>query len=384
MTLQNVPLAPMFFTNLVGANATSLTIAVSNNVIDNSADKVGVCLTATESRTITKVRFRCGTITSAGGTTTVSINTVGADGKPSTTLWNSPTNTTSGTVTVSGSNTWQLVTLTAGASVTADQRFSIVLSTDGSPNYTTFQYQTQNSSDFSGPHCTLWLDNAGGGYAAVVSAGVVEIILEDADGPFYQAGLSPLDGAVVLQAISTAGTEEVALRFQVPFKARCRGIGVVLYNCSAASDVKATLWSSDSPSGANDAHASSLARSALRDGDSMPATTTDGIVWFWFTTPYTLAINTTYYAGIRNETAATANTGYLALPSITGVLGANGSGTAAYFASRQWAAGTASGTFTDDTAKIPQIALVIDQLDDGAGAGGGGGMRLAGHGGLAA
>lgn len=197
-------------------------------------------------------------------------------------------------------------------------------------------------------------------------------------------GLIPLNGAGTIAAFNSGtNPNERALKLVAPAKMRVIGLSLALFNNAAGSDVTFSIWDSTDNPGAGP---TPLAQTSL-DGDYPYSATADGVVHVFFAAPLTLTAGSTYYIGVKPTTAN--NIGLMELSaagtgaSSTGIR-AFGIGTVtAHLSTRQWVS-TDPGAWTDTTTTLPAISLIVDQIDDGASAGGGGGMRMAGHGGLAA
>jgi hypothetical protein len=344
--------------NSVSATLSSITLNATN-------DKVAWVLTAEEARTLTAIRFRVGTVTT-GATMTVAIEDIGTDGKP---VLTTPTVLASGTVAVSGSNTWQSVTGLSLA-ISKEQRFALTIaySSGSTPNFPVQAYAFTQIDNLAGLASHGWLSDAGGAYAQQGNQPQLFAILEDSNGPYYQPGLLPLDGALTLRAFNNTSTpDEYALRFQVPFRCRVRGIVAEMFNVAAGADFKAYLWAASGSTVVADA----LAGTATAvDGDAIISAAADGIWRIPFSAAYVLVPGVTYYAGIKAETANNIGLGLFLVPSgVTGAKAAMYGGAQCYLGTRSWTGGPEStGDFSDDATKVPMISLLIDQLDDGRGA----------------
>ena len=321
---------------------------------------------------LAKVYFRTGTIAASGGDTVdVRIETV-ANGRPTGTLWAANTN-----VTVAIADTddqiWKTATLTAAATLTLASEIAIVIiSSAGTPNITLLGGANPVFAGGLGQYPII-LQNSTGAYV-VQQINPFEWIVEFATlGIKYLPGLCPIDGPLTLTAFNSGSSPNArALKFQVPFKMRCVGARVFVGNIAAGADFTISLFDAT-----GDTDAEALGQASI-DGDFPAATTSDGYVDVFFDevdADNVLTINTNYYIELRPDTAnsvtlfevPTAGTGQPA----NSLLAMPAGSTALHLATRTWTAGTA-GAWSATTTTQPIIALLYDQLDDGASAGGGG------------
>lgn len=340
---------------------------------------------------IASVRFMVGAIAaSAGVGVQVRIETV-TNGRPSGTLWAANTSA-SVVIADTDDSTYKTATLTAAASLVAGDEFAIVIIYEAGNDDGTFSVVFNSApTNFNGavitpPQFPQCLQDTGGGTWVTVTNPLCWVVTMTTAGvkhfprllPIFTAGASS-----IVSMANNASNDERALRFQIPFKVRVIGIRAFVSNITAGADFQFVLWDST-----GDQVGEELASTSLLDGDSAINTTYDGYVDLFFTAPYTLTINTTYYAGVKSLATAT-----IALFQVMVEAAADlaalplSSASQIYLSTRTWdetQTPDLAGAWTDTTTVLPLISLIIDQLDDGAGGGGGGGMRLAGHGGLAA
>ena len=364
--------------SLIQGTPAAIALGGSGCTLDSTSDAIAWVGKAWFTDSIKTVNFRTGTVTT-GATVDVRIETV-TGGRPSGTLWATDTNI--GVVIADGDdNVWKSGALTAAASISQGDEFAIVIaSSAGTPNMVLTGI-TGNAGDWK-DHYPLLLQNATGAYGTPTAEQHFNWIIE-----LTTAGVVPFPSTLPLSPGGTitafnSGTspDERALRFQVPFKCRCRGIRAIMFNIAAGADFTFSLWDA---SGDTDAEA--LAQAA-EDGDFALSTSVDGAVKLYFDTAVTLEKDTTYYAGVRADTANSISLGEMtATASVTNSVRAfpiPNSGNV-YLATRTWTAGTAGAWTETATTTLPLISLIIDQVDDGTGAGGGllthpgmgGGMR---------
>lgn len=166
-------------------------------------------------------------------------------------------------------------------------------------------------------------------------------------------------------AFNTGTTpDEIALVFQVPFKAAAVGLFALIGGVAAADDFEVILYSD--PLGTPVAE-----RTFVQDSDLLSP---GGVYWSRsFTSAYTLNINTNYAIAVRPTTANSISLHYVDFGSGNGhlrnatMLGTNWS---------QYSRSDQTGAFaSQDTTKLPCVGIRLHQLSDDVSAGGGGGRR---------
>lgn len=373
MTMTAIPL--QFFPNaMIYDGYQNVGLAATGLTIDNAADRLAFLFTSPYTDSISKVYFRTATVT-VGCDLDVRVETV-TNGRPSGTLWAANTNIVVA-VANADDNVWKTATLTAAASLTRGNQVAVVMTVNavplGTPN------MVMAAASVNVPHGNgqypLVLQDATGSWALNTAAtSSIEWIIEfSTGGVMYVPGCNPLDGNVTAATYNSGSTpDEKALRFQVATKKRCIGARVFMMNNAAGADFTVTLWPASSTTDAD-----ALAQVAI-DGDSTYATSADGYFDLFFATAVTLSTGTTYYLGVRADTANNVTLAEMAVPSgVTNAMLALPITSAIYKSARTWTAGSA-GAWTDTTTTLPMISLIFDQEDDGAGAGGGGGTRVIG------
>jgi hypothetical protein len=358
--------------------AISSALSLTSNTFDSATDRLAYVGTASRALTITEIYFLTATVTT-GCVVDVRIETV-TNGRPTNTLW---ATTTNGAVTIAAAddNVWKTATLTSSATINAGDQFAIVIRYSSGTN-ATFASQ-QNIGGNAGATYPLQLVDTGAGTWANLSGQWCWIVASSST-PVYTPGLIPFSAANQTAFNSGSAADEYAMRFVFPFKARLIGCSVGLSNIAAGADFRIFLWGTG---GASDTEAGALASTPVIDGDSVYATTSDGSSVFYFSAPYEVTAGSTYYLGVRAETAN--NLAIISWPiaasAPANAINASPSGAECYLSTRAWSAinpGTV-GAWTNATTTVPAFRLIFDQADDGASAGSGG-IRLAGHGGFAA
>jgi len=355
-------------------NTNSTAFGVTTLTFDSTADRIGYVGQAYQADSISKVLFRTGTVTT-GCTVKIEIQSV-SNGRPSGSLIAAGA---SGTVAIADSddNVWKTVTIGTPYTFAAGEEFAIVLSYSSgtTPNL----LLNTGAGDTGGWMTTMYgirLQDAGAGSWAVLTTGrPLEWVVEmtNAGGAVTFPGLTPLNGDGTLTAFNSGSNpNERALKFVAPFKCRVIGVSAALSNLAAGADLNAYLWDDTDNPGAGP---TPLAATNTIDGDFPSSATADGVSHFFFTAPVTLTAGATYYLGLKPATAN--NIGLIELSaagtgaSSTGIRGFGLGSTTAHLATRQWVS-TDPGAWTATTTTLPGLSLIIDQLDDGASAGGGG------------
>jgi hypothetical protein len=319
--------------------------------------------------TLVAIHFRLGN-TTTGCTLNVRVESV-SNGRPSGSLLGANTDAQV-VVANTDDNVWKTATLTAGASLTRGNEFAVLINVNtGTPAMIFSTPPAPAGSLPSLTHYPLVLQDTGGGTWALPSAGnSFSWIFEFASaGPVYVPNLMPVHAGTLTTFNSGSTPNERAIRFQVPFKCRVSGARVGLFNIAAGANFTVSLWDA---SGTTDAAA--LAQVAV-DGDNTISATQDGYFEVRFGTPVTLEPDTTYYLGVRPDTANNLDVASYANADIANALRALPVSADVYLATRTWSGGSA-GAWSNTTTSVPVKHLIIDQLDDGQGAAGGGAVQL--------
>ena len=353
--------------NLAGNYA----VGLSAVTFDSDTDRIAYVGISPIADTLSKIYWRAGTVTSPA-VADVRVETWGADGKPSGTLFGTNSNVT---ITPSGSNTWQTCTLTTAPTFAIGSKFAInVVRSSGTFDGThLFNMQRMAANTAGSGNFPLCIQDTGAGTWANL-AGNLCMILEFTTGSvIYIPGLSPVDVGSSHGAFNnTSNPNEVALQFRVPFKCRAVGIQWGASNIVAGANFTCSLWDT----GTTDAGA--LAQIGV-DGDAIASTTQESpATCFFATTQPTLSPGTTYYAGVRPDTANNIDVLEMRSPSgITNSMRGFAIPTDGFCqkATRLWDNGApnTAGAWTTAGANaniLPLISVLVDQLDNGAGGGG--------------
>lgn len=354
---------------LVTENSATISLGRSNPTFDSATDRLAYVGVSPISDTISKVYFRTSTVTT-GNTMLIQIESV-LNGRPNGIIAAGA----SGTVVIADTddNVWKTVTIGTPPSITAGQEFAIVM-TNSSGTPSMLLGGTVGDSGYSSYSPTSMQDTGAGTWTLLT--GLAWIVEMGTAGVISLPNLTPIENNGTITAFNnTSAPNEYALKFVMPFTCRCIGVSACLFNVAAAGNFTLSLWPASSS-----VDGDALGQKAM-DGDLFFTTTADGYVIVFFT-GVTLTAGTTYYIGLRADTANNIGHGHVVTPSgITNSMKGFPIVGTVHQATRTWTAGTA-GAWTNAANNLPFMSILYDQLDDGTG-GSGGGMRLAGSGGLA-
>ena len=268
-------------------------------------------------------------------------------------MWATDTQGTSGTC-VAG--TWELVALTASATIAKGEDFAIVIKYSSGTSVTTGFLGAGTMQAAGAPYRVT---NVTG---SAVKSGSNSTLLAVGSGAtaFYAMKGCFAATAFAANAFNNTNSAARGARFQVPFK--CRAVGLRYYQ-NAAGNHNIVLY--------DDAGTElSSSSTAKTQANSVSALAQES----FFDNAVTLSPATWYRAALEPSSATNCNMGTLQLPSAD-YRSAMPGGTNFHYALR------ASGTWDDtETDQVPLLDVLIDQLDDGVG---GGGLKLGGSGGLA-
>lgn len=362
MALQNIGQI-IWPTPQIQGGPVSVGLGASAITFDSATDRLAWVGRSPVTDTLSVIYLRTGTVTT-GCTIDVRIETV-TNGRPSGTLWATNTNINV-VVADTDDNVFKTATLTAGASLNKGDEFAIVVTVaSGTPNMNFSGFPGGVNTSITLTHYPLMLQDTGGGTWAVPGTlGFNWIVQFTTAGVTPMMSLGPVSAGTITAYNSATNPDERALKFAPAFTCRAAGIRAAIFNVAAGGDFTLSLWDT---SGTTDAGV--LAQKSI-DGDFALSTTQDGYVDLLFATPVTLTAGTTYYIGVRADTANNIGLGELGNSSVTNAMRAlHGTDSTMMLSTREWTAGTA-GAWTDTSTTIPLIYLIIDQLDDGTGSGG--------------
>lgn len=308
---------------------------------DASGEKAAFIVQAPKTGSIRKIGFAIDVVTT-GGNTDARIETVSA-GLPSGTLWATNTNVT---VAISATG-WQLSgALTADASVTKGDILAVVFAwASGDYRFATYEDDAEPDFPYNAHYIASWTKGA---------TGAPILYLEYSDG-----STSPITGcwpivqtSALVTFNNTSTPDEIGVRFQVPGPVRVSGVWLHM-DGDAACDI--VLYDSDG----------STALGTISYSSDNRVATNAQLYLLDFNTTISLSKDTTYRLTYKPTSASNISIGEFIVNSST-QLGAMPGGTTMYRTHR-----TDGGSWTEDDTNVPQIGLIIDQIDDGTGSGSG-------------
>lgn len=347
MTLVSLP-SPIAWPGICGAT-TGTPFVQGAATLTSVGHYLAYVFVAREDMTVSHVGVRAG---SSVGSPTLEfrIETLDASGLPSGTLWATNTNGTSGTVS---SSTQVLQALTASASITKGQAFCVKIALASGTSQV-----LQNVGNMSMPQVTnlpYQVLNTGTPTKGLIGSSVGAVALGSSSTTFYQLLGSIPVSAVTNSTFNNTSSARRGLRFTPPMN--CRAVGLRWYNTTAVGDFNAILF--------NDAGAELSSSSTAFDGD-LTVASANCVNFIYFDNPVTLTAGTTYRIAIEPTSATNVNVSTITLPSAN-YRGASPAGTTAHYTTY------VASSWTDSaTDQIPLMDVLLDQVDDGTGSGGGG------------
>lgn len=342
--------------------------AFTSSVIDATGEKIAWCgkvfTPDRGSKSITKVGFRFGTVTKAGGSgLTVSLQDLNTATSPT-----QPDETQDQTVAIANgdanfaSNTFYITgAISANRSVTYGENLCVVVEFDGGGRL------GADAVNFSNHN--WWVSTAilqpvvslkTGGTWAGVNGHFPNVLLEFSDGTF-----GTIYGGTPISAINThtynsgtAGADEHALEFSLPFPCMVDGAWLVINLGGTSSDFDVIIY---------DGTTAIASATASIDAHTVSTTGNARHLWVPFTGGITLSANTTYRLAVK-PTTANSVTVYSFDVAAAGHFQAHGGGASFAYTTRVDAGSWAAAT----TTRRLVAGLTAYAFDDGAGGASGG------------
>lgn len=316
--------------------------------ITTASNQFGSVIQVPKAGNIDRFSLQMETVTT-GATMDWRIETVGANGVPTGTLWGTNTNNNAFVVNATDDNLMLEAIMTASATVARGDIIALVASnpavSPGNISYRTLSTPLTGTFPYNGSGTTgAWTK----------SAGTPCCTIHYDDGTRYQPrGCMAVRNATTQTINSTTTPDEVGIKFSLPFKATIRGI-LAAFAGSATAAMTIKLYD------ASDNLLASLVLGTIQKS----ATTSIALKSYEFTSSYTVDKNTVYRVTFLPTNNTNWTVEYIDADSTTWVdtwiLGQN------YI----WTERTDAGAWTDTTTKRLSLALIVDEVDDGLGAGG--------------
>ena len=326
---------------LVNYLATTTTGALSSTALVASG-RIGFVFQAPKTGTIDRVLWQSGTAVGLP-TVDVRLETVGT-GSPSGTLFGTNTNIVTGTV---ASNTAYESTLTTGASVTQGDFLSLVWAYNSG---TSIQIALASSAT-SSMQLNLPQISTAGTYS-LISGRLPYAALRYSDGTYCP--IAP--GGVAYGILSTTSqysSGEEGVRFRFPGPVRASGFWTTH---DPDVDVTYNLYADATAPGGTAIRSLAVATTRFIQKNAV-------VSQFNFSSSVTLAANTWYRLVGASSGSPGTRFSVNTIPSAS---------YASAVATDHHETKSSGGSWIDTTTILPQIGVVIDGLDDGAGSGGGG------------
>ncbi len=348
-------------TNLVpGAMARMVgPFGLTNFTMDEAADLVGGTLVIPRTGTLSKIGFRVGTVTTSD-TLKVALEGIDAtNGRPDGTV--TPTNA-SGTQGSLSSNTTYWVALNGGSgvSVTKGDKAALTLRWNSYvAGNIAITYCLSSNTTINGFPYIFTYNNTGAVWA--LNGYNPNFALEYSDGvvePVF--GLWPAISTSGLSWNNSTTPDRRGLRFSLPYKATIIGVWV---NIDSDGNSNILMYDSDGVT---------LLENIAIDSDIRYSTSAGTTQFIPFSTPRTLAINT-FYRIVILPASATNNsiTNFVVVDDGANVaMNAIDGGVNFHYTTCNGAPAN-EAAWTQTLTTRPPIALVVSQLDDGAGGSGG-------------
>lgn len=349
--------SPIIWPGIVGPITTGSSIA-NGATLTSAGHYYAYVFVAREDMVISHIGVRYGTAVGSP-TVTVGIEAIDTTGFPVGSAGFGSTNATTGTIT---SNTYVLTALGGSATIPKGTAFAVKMALASGTSQIISLINAQNPAFTS--NLPYIITNTGTPTRAIFGASAGLVALGSSSTTFYQVpGLIPATAVTAAGAFnnSVAGAKRGML-FTPPMD--CRIVGMRWYGAGSTGDYTVAVF---------DNSGNELSSSATSfDGDLYSGSGASTMT-VYFDNPVTLAAGTPYRVSVEPTTTTNVNVGTIQLPSVN-YRSSSPAGTAAQYTTFT----TAGGWVDSATDTIPMMDIIIDQVDDGAGTGGGGAPRCIG------
>lgn len=370
MALIDLP-GELFYPKMTGG--TNTPPSLTSNLIDADGEHYGYAIQVPpqdDSKTIDVISWRTGTVTT-GGDLDVRIEGIDSSGNADGTLATTNSNLVVA-VDAADDNTWFDSTLTAGHTVSAGEMIGVILER---PTSSTFAGNVSSFRRFYfGTHQPYKISNTGSPIRQNLEPDGAEPIvmaIHYSDGSYFiSPGIIPANTVVG----SSFTSLERGLKFQLPFACSVSGCWLHGGSDSVTGDYRLALY--DSAGVPDDTDANRLAV-ITKDGEHTPSASGERTRQIPFDVVVELAANTVYRLTVDSATGGGVALSYFDVDAVDLMNAVTGG------PNLHWTIDNGAGGWTDTTTRRPSMGLIISQIHDGAGGGGGllvhpgmaGGMR---------
>ncbi len=324
--------------------------SITGYPMDATGEQIAFIFKIPKSGTITTLSIRTGAVT-VTDTLKLGLYTVDTSNNPTTTAYGSMT---AGTQALPASNTWYDVTLGGNCTATAGDVVALVIEFN---SYVAGNLNIATLGGTSGSHANICGFPESRQYTASWAAIPTRPLFAlTYSGPSYGFiyGAYPVSAITETNFNSSSTPDERGLKFSLPFPARLSGFwfNCLVNNVLGAADI--VLYDTDG---------TTVLQTCSVDFQKVNAT--PRMFYFQFATAQALSKDV-YYRLVIKPTTTTSNAYYSFTVSAAGLLDCFEGGQNFHLTTR-----TDAGAWTDTTTQRPYIGLILDQLDDGVGGGGG-------------
>lgn len=316
------------------------TLALQAVTLDAAGEKATCVFQVPKTGNISHVHFKCGTVTSSGDAD-VRLETVDATtGQPSGTLVGTNTNATQ---TISSSNTWFRVALTASASVTVDTLIALVISNS------TGNYQVSLTDAVACVNNFPYSNNfVGGAWATQPYTMVMLVEYDDTTYPLLP-GILPIKTITNVNLSTGSTPDEAGLKFTAPVSLRAKGVWAY-FDCDNTCEIH--LYDSG---GSSIASVVGGIDPQVRTGNSA------GSHFYYFGASVTLTAGATYRVVFKPTSGSNITIPVFDIDNAA-YMSAFPGGTDMVYTSR-----TDAGAWSETTTRRPNIGLLVDGIESGGG-----------------
>lgn len=218
---------------------------------------------------------------------------------------------------------------------------------------------------YAAAHRPYWATSVASASKSNAKPLAMAIQYDDGTCPYIPGLLATTGGSGIAVSFNNGSNpDERGIKYQRPYKHRLLAMGFAI-NTNSIGDLTAKLYSAST---GNADFTLSI------DKDQGPGSSTSTYQWFYFPSPPTLNANADYWVTLvpADATSVTLARNNVPTGTLAALLNAYAGTSNWTGVSRLRTSDTDAGTWTESTATIPVVGLMIDQIDDGTGSGTGG------------